>query len=121
MMMQGEGVDHFGMQRARSVRQSRAAKTGVEVFCYCGATDTVSAFQHERSYSRPSQIERRNERVMTTSYNDCVIRLHGGIHLPGNLHSLRIRCAALRPEAPMMPPPGCVDEPQRYRPRTGVR
>ncbi len=40
-----------------------------------------------------------------------------GSYLP----SLSIARAALRPGAPMMPPPGWAPEPQRYRFRIGVR
>ena len=35
--------------------------------------------------------------------------------------SLRTSRAALRPFAPVTPPPGCVPAPHRYRPRIGVR
>ena len=35
--------------------------------------------------------------------------------------SFSICIAALRPGAPMMPPPGCVAEPHMYRSRIGVR
>ena len=45
--------------------------------------------------------------MMTTFVHRCV--------------SAMIFSAALRPGAPMMPPPGCVAEPHMYRPSTGVR
>src|SRR5581483_2341448 len=35
--------------------------------------------------------------------------------------SRRITLAAFRPGTPITPPPGCVPEPQRYRPATGER
>ena len=43
--------------------------------------------------------------------------IHG--RSPGK--SSRATIAALRPGAPVTPPPGCALLPQRYRPRTGVR
>ena len=44
-----------------------------------------------------------------------------GCHLDRPFQSFRISRAALWPGMPETPPPGCVEEPHWYRPRTGER
>ncbi len=47
--------------------------------------------------------------------------LAGSDHARSPEKSSRTTIAALRPGAPVTPPPGCALLPQRYSPRTGVR
>ena len=62
----------------------------------------------EHPFARAREVVRRHEAVGTGADHDRVVaRLTGRAHLP----SLRMRSAARRPEAPMIPPPGCVPEP----------
>ena len=56
----------------------------------------------ENTFSRPREIVGGREAVGSGADHDRVV-----IHAP----SWRMRIAASRPDAPMIPPPGCVPEP----------
>src|SRR5262249_55546909 len=71
------------------------------------------ALLHEEDLlSAPSEQVRRDQRVDARSDDDGV---------EAHARFPRIAAAALRPEAPMTPPPGCVPEPHCQSPSTGVR
>src|SRR5688500_9670629 len=75
------------------------------------ATDSVACFKDERLQSGLGEIKRRREAVMPAADDDDISHA---------LVSARILVAALRPGAPMMPPPGWVAEPHMYRLSIGV-
>ena len=66
------------------------------------ATNGVTCLQHDRLHAGLRQVEGRDQPVVSPADHDR--RLHRRL-------SARMRIAAFRPGAPMMPPPGCVAEP----------
>ena len=66
------------------------------------AADLRAAFQHERVHARFRQIERGHQSVVSAADD------HYACHAT---RSARIFIAALRPGAPMIPPPGWVADP----------
>ncbi len=68
--------------------------------------------EHQHPPPRSGEGVRRDQPVCARADDDRV-----GRHAP----SPSIARAARRPDAPMMPPPGCVPAPHWYSPRTGVR
>ena len=95
------------------------------------AADRWLPFEDERLPSSLGQIGRAGEPVDSRANHDCVVRLirhQTFANAPARpalpalpaLPCLEIRIAALRPGAPMMPPPGCVADPHMYRRSMGV-
>ena len=71
------------------------------------------SFLHDENLlAAPSEQMRRDQRVDAGSDDD-------GVEAQARFP--RIAAAALRPEAPMTPPPGCVPEPHCQSPSIGVR
>ena len=77
-----------------------SAKAGMDLVRDRAAPDFAAPFEHERLAARTREIGRRHQPVVARADDD---RPHA--------RSCRTACAALRPGAPMMPPPGCVAEP----------
>ena len=94
--VQVQVVDHFGRHPPRVER----------------AVDHGALLEHQHLAPRARQRVCRDEAVAPRADDDRV-----GRHAP----SPSIASAARRPDAPMMPPPGCVPAPHWYKPRTGVR
>ena len=76
-----------------------------------GAASRLAALDDRDGMFVPRQPRRGDEAVQSTTNDDDV----------GHQRSASTRSAALRPGAPMMPPPGCVADPHMYSRRTGVR
>src|SRR5207247_3853818 len=72
--------------------------------------DLRALLEDQHASPRPGEGVRRDQPVRARPDDD-----HVGRHAP----SPSIARAARRPEAPMMPPPGCVPAPHWYSPRTG--
>ena len=91
------------------------------------AADHFAAFQNERLEAALGEIKRGDERVVTAADEHYALsdghgqfaRLRAGAS--DSFQSLRMTWLAMRPGAPMMPPPGCVAEPHIYRLSMGVR
>ena len=66
------------------------------------AADLGAGLEHDRLQARLWRDKRRRQAVVSGADDDD--RLHVR-------RSARIRVAAFRPGAPMIPPPGCVAEP----------
>ena len=92
-------------ERSDRVRQRRRLVAGREFFAGRAAADHVAPLEDERLPASLREIERRGQRVVAAADDDDVVRHH---FFPV---SFRMRIAALRPGAPMMPPPGCVADP----------
>jgi hypothetical protein len=101
------------------MRKRRRAKTRMKLLGYCAATDNVAPFENNRFESALRQIECSDECVGTApDKNNLLSDGHG--QLAALFQSFRITWLAMRPFAPMMPPPGCVAEPHINRLSTGV-
>ena len=67
------------------------------------------------------QVRRGDQAVVAAADDDHAFRRHHATCFPPRFFSFRYSSAAMRPGAPMMPPPGCVAEPHIQRSWTGVR
>ena len=81
------------------MRQRRTPESRREFFRRCRTANNRSPFEYERLNARPGELERRREAVVAGADD------HDRAHAPAPV-SFKIRPAALRPEAPMIPPPG---------------
>jgi hypothetical protein len=78
------------------------------------AANLVAPFEDERVQAAARQVVGRGEAVVPAADDDRLRGALGAEALAKAAHaraSARILLAALRPGAPMMPPPGCVAEP----------
>ena len=85
------------------VGQARTAEARMDLGGDGAAADDRLPLEDERTSSRFGQVVRCDQAVMAPADDDRVVHRY--------LPSERIRMAAFRPGAPMMPPPGCVAEP----------
>ena len=93
--------------------------------------DPVAPLDDEDPDAGPGEIGRRDEAVVTGADDDRVVRGDGGgggavtvaviVRPPSGRATRSTSIAAMRPLAPMIPPPGWVDEPHSHRSRTGLR
>ncbi len=67
----------------------------------------MTLLDHEDALSSARQVVSGDEAVRARADHDGVEPPPVATHVP----SFRMRIAASRPDAPMMPPPGCVPEP----------
>src|SRR4051794_35916479 len=107
--------------------QRRHADARCELGRVRGPADALATLQDERSKAATREIRRADEGVMARADEDCVPRpgraaTRHARRRPGTRRRLaRSSSAAMRPFAPMIPPPGWVDEPHSHKSRTGVR
>ena len=81
----------------------------------------LGALQHHDLLVRLREVRRGDEAVVAGADHDGVDpRRHQAARRPF-FFSFRYSSAAIRPGAPMMPPPGCVADPHIQRFATGVR
>jgi hypothetical protein len=117
----------FQIQVARDARQQRASRMGerrraetfVKLFGDGDSSDLLATLKHERRKTGPRQVRGGDETVVPASDDDDS-RLARHYTFP-HFRSFKSLTAALRPGAPMIPPPGCVAEPHIYRFWMGVR
>src|SRR5262249_55491744 len=93
-----------------AVRERRAFESGCNLAGQRAAPDAVALLDHGRLQAGAREQRRGHEPVHAAAYDDDV----------GHDRCPRILSAALRPGAPMMPPPGCVAEPHIHSFRMGV-
>ena len=83
---------------------------------------TSAPLEDERPEPRFREVRGRDQTVVAASDDDRVVSLPCHAQAAFLARSERRTCsAARRPEAPMIPPPGCVAEPHIQRFRSGVR
>ena len=82
----------------------------MKFFCDRAAADDIAAFENQRLEPALGQIKRGDECVVTTT-NENYALSDGHGQFAAFFHSFRITWLAMRPFAPMIPPPGCVAEP----------
>ena len=94
-------------QRTGAMQDRRTEKTPMELFGDRDATNDFTPLEYQRSETGLREIARGHQSVVARSDDD-------DSRSPAHhqlFHSRRIFFAALRPGAPMMPPPGCVADP----------
>ena len=102
LLLEIELGDDVGAQGSR-VRERRNAEARCELVGHRRAADLVAPLEHQGLATRARKIGRGDQAVVAAADDD------GTAHL---IFPLRTASAALRPGAPMMPPPGCVADPQ---------
>ncbi len=131
---------NVGPQRTEGVGQRRGAEAGVKFFRDGAAADYFAAFENEGLESAFGEIKRGDEGIVTAAdENYALSDGHGqldslaeraAVDATGSgskrraivvpldcrgaadfFHSFRMTWLAMRPLAPMMPPPGCVADP----------
>src|SRR5687768_16913814 len=112
------------------MRKRGDPESWMELFGDGGAANDRPRFEHERLHASPRQHGCRREAIVTAADEDDVGHLDPPSFAASESTLARLRrrgvrrsssSAALRPGAPMMPPPGCVADPHIYRLLMGVR
>ncbi len=94
-------------ERPRRVEHGGAAKPGVNFLGHRAPAHDVARLEHQRLDAGAREHGRRDQAIVAGSDDD-------DVSLAARAHyewSPRMRFAALRPGAPMIPPPGCVADP----------
>src|SRR4029077_13855191 len=114
-----------GAKRAEGVRESGRVEAGMEFFGNGTAAGEFAAFENQRLEPAPGQIECSDECVVPAADENYALtdghdQFAALARAPDDFvtyareagdHCLRMTWLAMRPLAPMMPPPGCVAEP----------
>ncbi len=86
--------------------------------------DPLAALDDEDPDAGPGEVGRRDQPVVAGADDDRVVGgwCRAGAHRQAAFRprALSTSIAAIRPLAPMIPPPGWVDEPPSHRSRTGL-
>ena len=135
----GEG-DHVGLDCSKAVRaelevpddartktsdavgDNRRPHTRSNLLGRQCAARAAAAFENECAEPRFRQVSRRHQAVVAGTHDDRVVSLashesQAALRFGSERTTWR---AARRPDAPMIPPPGCVAEPHIQRFRSGV-
>jgi hypothetical protein len=114
-----------GAKRAEGVCESGGMEAGIEFLSDGATTNEFAAFENERLEAALGQIKCGDECVVPAAdENYALSEGHNQFAAPRRApddfvtcareagdHCLRMTWLAMRPLAPMMPPPGCVAEP----------
>ena len=94
-------------QRTGRMGEGRTKESGRQLLGDCRSANHRAALQHQRSKPGFSQVAGGHQTVMpSANHHD---RLSLARHY--RFQSLKIFLAAFSPDAPIMPPPGCVADP----------
>ena len=104
---QVEVLDHGGAQGTEEVGDGRGLEPGMELLRDRRPAQDLAALEHEGGESSAGEQGRRHQPVVPAPDDDDV-RLHATLPFFQSFKSSR---AAMRPGAPMIPPPGWVAEP----------
>ena len=122
---QGQLVDHSGGHLMQQVGAGGDAEARRELARHRRSAHAVGRFQHQHPVTGAGQVAGADQAVVTAADDDrVVVRIlarrvvHAGSAMRRSRSTAR---AAFAPGAPMTPPPGCVLEPHRYSPPSGVR
>ncbi len=96
---------HLRKQRPRAVQHRGAMISGVDLLGHGAPAHDGPRLEHQRLHASARQHGRGDQAVVPRSDDDDVVRR------AHHFCSARMRAAALRPGAPMIPPPGCVADP----------
>ena len=117
-----EVTDDVVTETSDAVGRNRRAHTGRDLLRGQRAARPASPLENQRPEPRLRQVRRRDQAVVAGPDHDRVVSLPGHAQAAFLPRSPRRTCsAASRPDAPMIPPPGCVAEPHIQRFRSGVR
>ena len=119
--LQTQLLDDRRPQPPDRVGQRRNAGAGCQLRCCGGPADGLAPLQHDRPQPRTTQVGGRHQAVVATANDDRVVAVRGHRQAALWPRARRTSSAAIRPLAPMIPPPGCVADPHSHRSRTGVR
>jgi len=120
----------FRAKRTKSVRESGSFEAGMKFLSDGAAADHFATFEDKRFEATLGKIKSGDEGVVTaTDENNALSERHDQLAAldavateceeldfvqrarEASDHSFRMTWLAMRPLAPMMPPPGCVAEP----------
>jgi hypothetical protein len=87
------------------VRERGRFEPGREILCDRAPANNRSSLEEERLAPGLCEIERSDQSIVPGSDHHHIVPSHF------RAVSFKIRIAAFRPGAPMIPPPGCVAEP----------
>ena len=121
-----EIADDRRAQPPDRVGERRHPRPGRELGRADGAADRLASLEHDGPQPGLAEIGRGDEPVVPAADDDRVVpvgralvqRRHGQAAF--RPRAFRTSSAAMRPFAPMIPPPGWVAEPHSHRSRTGV-
>ena len=117
-----EITDDVVTKASDAVGRNRRPHTGRDLLGGQGAARPASPLENQRPEPRLRQVRRRDQAVVAGPDYDRVVSLPGHPQAAFLARSARRTwSAARRPDAPMIPPPGCVAEPHIQRFRSGVR
>src|SRR5439155_7803976 len=113
-----EVPDHRGPEPFHGVQDGGRPVPGGDLHRLPGSTELRPALEHQHATPAPGQVGRADQAVVSRSDHDGVVAAGRGAHRRA---VLRTSPAASRPGAPMIPPPGCAEDPHSHRFRTGAR
>ncbi len=114
-------LDHRLAEPADGVRDARRGEPGRDLAVPQDAADLVAPLQQRDVLAGLRQVRRGDQAVVAAADDEHALLRHQATCFPPRFFSFRYSSAAMRPGAPMMPPPGCVAEPHIHRSWTGVR
>jgi len=115
-------TDHVVAEASDAVRSNRRTHTGRDFLGSQKAARPASPLENQCPEPRLRQVRSRDEAVVAGPDYDRIVSLPGHSQAAFLERSARRTCsAARRPDAPMIPPPGCVAEPHIQRFCSGVR
>src|SRR5207248_6636098 len=100
------------------MRQRGTLEAGMKFFGHGSAAYCLATLEYDGFVAGFGEIKRGDQAVVSGADDHHRVLRH---QMRPPFQSLRICCAASRPGAPMMPPPGCVAEPHIYRFFMGLR
>ena len=118
-----------GRSRPTVWAKRRDPRAGRQLGRLGGAAEPLAPLEDERPQAGPREVRGGDERVVPATDDDVVAPPFAAAPRrapPGHQAAFRPRArrtsiAAIRPLAPMIPPPGWVAEPHSQRSRIGVR
>src|SRR5581483_5495190 len=121
---QPEVVDHGLPQPADGVDDAGSPHARRDLDRVQDPAGPLSPLEHEDTATGLREVRSRDQTVVARPDDDRVVLGHHATTFRpglGNRSDFSTSRAAIRPGAPMMPPPGWVAEPQSHRSLTGVR
>src|ERR1700676_2729630 len=101
--------------------KSGNAESRMKFFGDCAAAHHLTALQHYGLESAFRQVKRGDQRIVTAADENHLLSDGHGQLAAAFFHCFKITWLAMRPLAPMIPPPGWVADPHIKRLSMGVR
>ena len=123
MRAEPEVAHDLGAQTSHAVGGNRRAHARSDLLGRQQTAGAAAALENERPQPRLRQVRRRDQAVVAGAHDDRVVSLprheRPQTAFPSRSER-RTWSAARRPDAPMIPPPGCVAAPHIQRFSSGV-